>query len=88
MEHEQSTRLSPEDVRKKRITKLSDGMKRRAGIGHALLYALTDFEFLKVGPLSVWTPWLLLIVPALEIPLFLFLTAHRMPEFLSYPFLR
>ena len=46
------------------------------GGSNALLYALTDFEFLKVGPLSVWTPWLLLIVPALEIPLFLFLTVH------------
>lgn len=46
------------------------------GGSNALLYALTDFEFLKVGPLSVWTPWLLLIVPALEIPLFLFLTVR------------
>ena len=46
------------------------------GGSNALLYALTDFEFLKVGPLSVWTPWLLLIIPALEIPLFLFLTVR------------
>ena len=46
------------------------------GGSNALLYALTDFEFLKVGPLSVWTPWLLFIVPALEIPLFLFLTVR------------
>ena len=46
------------------------------GGSNAFLYALTDFEFLKAGPLSVWTPWLLLIVPALEIPLFLFLTVH------------
>ena len=37
------TRLSLEDVRKKRITKLSGGMKRRVGIGQALL---NDPEFL------------------------------------------
>ena len=36
-------RLSLEDVRKKRITKLSGGMKRRVGIGQALL---NDPEFL------------------------------------------
>ncbi len=46
------------------------------GGSNALLYALADFEFLKVGPFSVWTPWLLLIVPALEIPLFLYLTVR------------
>lgn len=46
------------------------------GGSNALLYALTDFEFLRVGPLSVWTPWLLLIVPMLEIPLFLWLTVR------------
>lgn len=46
------------------------------GGSNAFLYALTDFEFLKIGPLSVWTPWLLLIVPALEIPLFLWLTVR------------
>lgn len=46
------------------------------GGSNAFLYALTDFEFLKAGPLTVWTPWLLLIVPALEIPLFLWLTVR------------
>ncbi len=46
------------------------------GGSNAFLYALTDFEFLKAGPLFVWTPWLLLAVPALEIPLFLWLTVR------------
>ncbi len=46
------------------------------GGSNAFLYAVTDFEFLKVGPFSVWTPWLLLIVPALEIPVFLWLTVR------------
>ena len=46
------------------------------GGSNAFLYALTDFEFLKIGSLSVWTPWLLLVVPVLEIPLFLWLTVR------------
>ncbi len=46
------------------------------GGSNAFLYALADFEFLKIGPFSVWTPWLLLIVPALEIPLFLWMTVR------------
>ena len=46
------------------------------GGSNAFLYALTDFEFLKIGPLSVWTPWLLLVVPVVEIPLFLWLTVR------------
>lgn len=40
------------------------------GLTNAFLYAVTDFEFLKAGPFTIWTPWLLLIVPALEIPVF------------------
>lgn len=40
-------------------------------------YALTYyFEFLKIGPVTVWTPWLLMLVPAIEIPLFLWLTVR------------
>lgn len=42
---------------------------------NAFFYALTYyFEFLKFGPITVWTPWLLLIVPAVEMPLFLWMT--------------
>lgn len=46
------------------------------GGSNAFLYALADFEFLKAGSFTVWTPWLMLIVPALEIPLFLWLTVR------------
>lgn len=49
------------------------------GLGgtNSFFYALTFyFEFLKVGPVTVWTPWLLLIVPAVEIPVFLWLTVR------------
>ena len=41
--------------------------------GYAVTYY---FEFLKFGPLTVWTPWLLMIVPAIEIPIFLWLTVR------------
>ncbi|MDE6386459.1 MAG: ABC transporter permease [Lachnospiraceae bacterium] len=47
------------------------------GGSNSFSYALTYyFEFLRVGPFTVWTPWLLMIVPALEIPLFLWLTVR------------
>ncbi|MBD5514410.1 MAG: ABC transporter permease [Lachnospiraceae bacterium] len=41
--------------------------------GYAVTYY---FEFLKFGTLTVWTPWLLMIVPAIEIPIFLWLTVR------------
>lgn len=44
---------------------------------NSFFYALTYyFEFLKVGPATVWTPWLLIIVPVIEIPVFLWLTVR------------
>ena len=47
------------------------------GGSNSFTYALTYyFEFLKLGPAPVWTPWLLIIVPAVEIPLFLWLTVR------------
>ena len=47
------------------------------GGSNSFLYTLTFyFEFLKIGPFTVWTPWLLLIVPAAEIPVFLWLTVR------------
>lgn len=49
------------------------------GLGgtNSFLYALTTyFEFLRIGPLTIWTPWLLMIVPAAEIPIFTWLTVR------------
>ena len=44
---------------------------------NSFFYALTFyFEFLKIGPWTMWTPWLMLAVPAAEIPLFLLLTVR------------
>ena len=47
------------------------------GGSNCFLYALTYyFEFLQIGPCTVWTPWLLLAVPLAEIPVFLLLTVR------------
>lgn len=42
----------------------------------SILYALTEFKFLNIGNLSIWTPWAILLANIIEIPLFLFLTVH------------
>ena len=46
-----------------------------AGIGlqNNFLYQLYGFNFLYIGDMSFWTPYIILISAALEIPLFLFL---------------
>ena len=46
-----------------------------AGIGmqNNFLYQLYGFNFLHIGDMSFWTPYIILISAALEIPLFLFL---------------
>lgn len=47
------------------------------GLSNSFSYAITYyFEFLRFGPLTVWTPWLLMIVPVIEIPLFLWLAVR------------
>ncbi len=43
------------------------------GIQTSVLYALTDFEFLKLGGLPVWTPYAMIGACVIEIPLFSFL---------------
>ena len=40
----------------------------------SILYAITDFQFLKVGGLSIWTPYAMIGACIIEIPLFSFLT--------------
>jgi len=49
-----------------------------AGIGlkNSFLYQLCDFCFLHLGSLSVWTPYVILASAAVELPLFLALTAR------------
>lgn len=49
-----------------------------AGIGmqNNFLYQLTNFNYLHIGPLSFWTPDVILISAAVEIPFFLFLAVR------------
>lgn len=50
------------------------GVLPSAGIGmkNNFLYQLCDFNFLHVGEMSFWTPYVILVSAAVEIPLFLF----------------
>lgn len=49
-----------------------------AGVGlqNNLLYQLNDFNFLHIGSLSFWTPYVIIIASLIEIPLFLFLATR------------
>ncbi len=42
----------------------------------SVLYAITDFQFLRVGSLALWTPYAMIGACAIEIPVFLFLTVR------------
>ena len=42
----------------------------------SILYALTDFKFLTVGGLAVWTPYAMIAANLIEIPLFFFLAVR------------
>ena len=42
----------------------------------SILYAITDFRFLNVGGLSIWTPYAMIGACVIEVPLFSVLTIH------------
>lgn len=42
----------------------------------SILYAITDFRFLSIGGLAVWTPYAMIGACVIEIPLFAFLTVR------------
>lgn len=42
------------------------------GMQNSLLYQLIGFNFLHIGQVSMWTPYVLLIASVIEIPIFLF----------------
>lgn len=46
-----------------------------AGVGtqNSLLYQLTSFNYLHIGQLSIWTPYVIIAAAIIEIPVFLFL---------------
>lgn len=54
------------------------GVLPSAGIGmkNNFLYQLCDFNFLHIGKMSFWTPYVTLASAAVEIPLFLFLAVR------------
>ena len=54
------------------------GILPSAGIGmkNNFLYQLCDFNFLHIGDMSFWTPYVILVSATVEIPLFLFLTVR------------
>lgn len=54
------------------------GILPSAGIGmkNNFLYQLCDFNFLHIGGASFWTPYVILVSAAVEIPIFLFLAVR------------
>ena len=46
------------------------------GMQNSLLYQLTGFNFLHIGKVSMWTPYVVLIASVVEIPVFLFLAVR------------
>lgn len=42
----------------------------------SILYAITDFQFLNIGGLSIWTPYVMIGACIIEIPLFLLLAVR------------
>lgn len=43
------------------------------GMQNSLLYQLTGFNFLHIGSISVWSPYVTMVAAVIEIPVFLFL---------------
>ncbi|MEG1470124.1 MAG: hypothetical protein RSC31_05715 [Anaerovoracaceae bacterium] len=41
-----------------------------------LLYQLTDFDYLHIGQISIWAPYMMMAAAIIEIPVFLFLAVH------------
>lgn len=46
------------------------------GMQNSLLYQLTGFNFLYIGSISIWSPYVIMATAAIEIPVFLFLTVR------------
>jgi hypothetical protein len=49
-----------------------------AGIGmqNSLLYQLTEFNYLHIGSLSIWSPYIIIAAAMIEIPVFFWLTVR------------
>ena len=40
------------------------------GLQNSMYYELPDFKFLTLGPLALWTPFVMLAAPVIETPVF------------------
>ncbi len=47
-----------------------------ASLQSSVLYAITEFEFLNIGGFAAWTPYAIITLAAIEIPLFAGLAIH------------
>jgi hypothetical protein len=46
------------------------------GMQNSLLYQLTNFNYLHIGSISIWSPYVIMAAALIEIPLFLFLAVR------------
>jgi hypothetical protein len=44
------------------------------GIQNSILFDIVDFKFLNIGPVAIWTPYLIMFFAVAEIPLWIILT--------------
>ncbi len=44
------------------------------GIQNSILFDIVDFKFLNIGPIVIWTPYLIMFFAVVEIPLWIILT--------------
>ena len=47
------------------------------GLNNGLLYDLLNFNFLNIGNIAIWTPYMIVGVACLEIPLWIFMTIRN-----------
>ncbi len=53
------------------------------GLNNGFLYDLIDFHFLNIGNIAIWTPYLIVGVACLEIPLWIFMTIRSYKTHIS-----
>ena len=54
------------------------------GLQNGILFDIIDFKFLNIGPLAIWTPYLILGAAILEIPLWITLTIRSHDKHVSH----
>ena len=54
------------------------------GLQNGILYDIIDFKFLNIGSFSIWTPYLIILMAVLEIPLWILLTIRSYSKHISH----